>query len=255
MDRDWSAAFESTFSGPVSIVDRRIWREVFGDEYPEGVDPHSYISRTELGQFIEATGVQPGDLLADVGCGRGGPGLWVAAHTGANLIGVDLAHSAASSAKDRSTTLDLPAAASFTCGTFDHLPLATASVDAVMSVDALLFAPDKMAAVVELARVVRPGGRLVFTTWDYHSQPAGRPPQVADHRPLLVSAGFEVLAYDETVDWRERQRRTDELAFAALDELAAEGGVEPNELRADLEEQARTADAMLRRVLAVAQRR
>ena len=58
-----------------------------------------------------------------------------------------------------------------------------------MSIDALLFAPSKPAAAAELARILTPGGRLVLTSWDYHSQPAGRAFQITDHRPLLDRAG------------------------------------------------------------------
>lgn len=54
--------------------------------------------------------------------------------------------------------------------------LPTASPDAIVSIDALIFAPDKSAAIAELARVLRPGGRLAITTWDYHRQPARRSP-------------------------------------------------------------------------------
>jgi SAM-dependent methyltransferase len=124
-----------------------------------------------------------------------------------------------------------------------------------MSIDALLFAPDKAAAAVELARVLRPGGRLVVTTWDYHSQPAGRPAQVADHRPLLVDAGFDVLAYDDTPDWEQRQRAIDRLLLESVEELAAEQGAPVDEVRAGVEEMGATIDTMIRRVLLVAQRR
>src|SRR4029079_12986897 len=89
-----------------------------------------------------------------------------------------------------------------------------------MSIDALLFAPSKRDALVEVARVVRSGGHIVMTTWDYHSQPVGRPSQVADHRPLLVDAGFDVVAYDDTPLWRERQERLDALLLDAVDEVA-----------------------------------
>src|SRR5689334_21977563 len=44
-----------------------------------------------------------------------------------------------------------------------------------MSIDALLVAPSKQAAPREASRVLRPGGRLVLTTWDYSRQPEGRP--------------------------------------------------------------------------------
>lgn len=254
MTQDWAASFERAFAVPASEVDRRIWREVFGDEYPEGLDTCSYVSRTELVQFQRELRVRTGDLLLDVGCGRGGPALWTATHTGAHLIGIDIARSAAADAASRAADLGVNHRAAFVCATFDRLPLATAAVDAVMSIDALLFAPDKQASLDELARVLRPGGRLVFTSWDHHSQPRGRPVQVDDHRPLLDRAGFAVLVYEETADWRERQRRTDELSLAAVEELAAEAGDDPVRLRAELEEAAASDATMVRRVLAVAER-
>lgn len=88
-----------------------------------------------------------------------------------------------------------------------------------MSVDALLFAPDKPRACAEFARILVPGGRLVVTTWDFDGQPVNRPPQVADHRPLLESAGFDVLSYEETPDWRTLQRRTMELSLERVADL------------------------------------
>jgi hypothetical protein len=108
-----------------------------------------------------------------------------------------------------------------------------------MSVDALLFAPDRAAAASELRRIVRPGGRVMFTSWDYHSQPVGRPPQVNDHRPLLSDSGFEVLAYDETDDWQRRLAETAAGLMENVEELAAESGVDVAGLRASIEEMRR----------------
>lgn len=82
-----------------------------------------------------------------------------------------------------------------------------------------------------------------------------RPPQVADHRPLLEAAGFDVLAYEETPDWRARQRRTMELSLERLEELAAESGDDPSRLQASLEQTLRNQDLMTRRVLMIASRR
>ncbi len=123
-----------------------------------------------------------------------------------------------------------------------------------MSVDALLFAPDKQAALAELGRVLRHGGRLVFTSWDYQSQPACRPPQVDDHRPLLAAAGFLVRAYEETEGWFERQSRIDAGLLAAAEELAAESGDDVEAVRADVEAVHATVATMLRRVFVVAQK-
>jgi SAM-dependent methyltransferase len=253
-DRDWAADFDRTFSSPLSGVEERIWRDVFGDEYPEGLGTHSMLSRTELARFVQELRVGPEDLLGDVGCGRGGPGLWVIAQTGARLVGIDISKVALDAAEARARSLDLAERCAWQVGSFEATGLDDRTLDAVMSVDALLFAPDKKAATGELARVLRPGGRLVMTTWDYHSQPKGRPAQVADHRPLLRAAGFDVLAYEETVDWRERQQRTVDGIIAAVDQLAAETGEDRDEMEADLLEMRATDAAMTARRLIVARR-
>lgn len=176
--------FDRAFSRVAERSQRRVWRAVFGDEYPEEVDPYSYVSRSELRLLTGQLRVGPGDLLIDLGCGRGGPGLWLAAQTGARLVGIDISAVALRAALARASALGLGDRTRYQLGSFAATGLAAASVDAIVSIDALLFAPDKRAALVELARVLRPGGRLAATTWDYHRQPAGRPPQVDDHRPL-----------------------------------------------------------------------
>jgi ubiquinone/menaquinone biosynthesis C-methylase UbiE len=110
---DWRQVFEDTYATAASPTQERIWRDVFGDEYPEGVDPYSFVTRTELGRFATELRVGPGDTLLDLGCGRGGAGLWVAPATGANLIGIDIAESALVAARARAVAMgqpgDLPA--------------------------------------------------------------------------------------------------------------------------------------------------
>jgi ubiquinone/menaquinone biosynthesis C-methylase UbiE len=253
-DHDWQATFDETFSQPVSAVQERVWRQVLGTEYPEGLDIYSFVTVSELARITREVQLRADDVLLDMACGRGGPGIWVAAHTGARLVGVDIADSAVAAAQARADAAGL-SGATFQVGTFDDSGLPGASVDAAMSIDALLFAPDKVAALTEFSRVLRPGGRLVVTTWDYHTQPVGRPPQVADHRPLLADAAFETLVYDETHQWRQVLLDVERLLLEAVDELAQESGDDPDEVRRDLEEMAATTKCMIRRVLFVAARR
>ncbi len=251
---DWKAAFTATFGAPASAVSARIWDEVYGDEYPAELDTYSYVTRTDLHRIATEARLEPGGRLADIGCGRGGPGLWVAARTYATLTGVDIAETALASARRRAEAMDIEAT-DFRVGSFADTGLEDAGFEAVMSVDALLFAPDKPRACAEFARILAPGGRLLVTTWDFDGQPPNRPPQVADHRPLLEAAGFDVLSYEETPDWWARQKRTLELSLERVEELAAESGEEPEKLRASLEQTMRNQALMTRRVLLTATRR
>ena len=253
-DHDWVEVFTREFEQPESAVLAGIWADVLGDEYPAELAPHSYTTRSELQFMAHALAVGGGDVLVDIGCGRGGPGLWVAATTGARYVGVDIAVSALDAVARRAESLGLSMRVRTVEGSFDSLPLDDGEADAVMSIDSLLFAPDKPAAIAEMARVVRPGGCLVATTWDYHAQPVGRPPQVSDHRPLLADVGLHVEVYDETADWDQRQRAISERLLDSVDELADESGEDAAVLRKGIEEMAATQESMSRRVLIVARR-
>jgi ubiquinone/menaquinone biosynthesis C-methylase UbiE len=248
---DFRTVFEATYTVPASRVSEDVWRSVFGDEYPTGLDPYSFVTRSELARFARDLRIGPGKRLADLGCGRGGAGLWVAAKTGAHLTGIDIAEAAIEAGRARAAAMGMEA--SFQQGTFEATGLPDGDVDAVMSVDALLFTPDKAAALVELRRVLVRGGRLVVTTWDYHTQPVGRPPQVPDHRPLLDRADFRVLAYDDTPGWAETINRLDAGLLQRVDDLAAESGEPAEEVRRGLEEMHASTACMIRRVFLVAE--
>jgi hypothetical protein len=56
----------------------RLRAEAFGDEYPVEVDPSSSCTWSVLGEMVKALRLRPDDVLVDLGCGRGGTGLWLA---------------------------------------------------------------------------------------------------------------------------------------------------------------------------------
>jgi SAM-dependent methyltransferase len=56
-------------------------------------------------------------------------------------------------------------AATFVQGDAASIPLASASADVVLSVFAVIFAPDPAAAAAEMARVTAPEGRILLTAW------------------------------------------------------------------------------------------
>ena len=186
---------------------QRIWREhVAGDDYPAAYDHISFLPLADLRALTDALALRTDDLLVDLACGAGGPGLWAAAETGARLLGIDRSPVAVERATERAAALGVTDRASFRPGTFDDTGLPPASVDAVMSVDALQYAPSKAAAVAELARIVRPGGRVGLVVFELDAdRVAGLglwDDAVGDYRPLLTDAGFEVIVYEQVPGWR-----------------------------------------------------
>ena len=104
---------------------------------------------------------QPGERVLDVGCGTGNAAL-AAARAGASVIGIDPAERLVGVARERAAAEGLEA--TFEVAEATAIPAADDSFDAAVSVFAVIFA-EPAGAARELVRVVRPGGRIVLTTW------------------------------------------------------------------------------------------
>jgi ubiquinone/menaquinone biosynthesis C-methylase UbiE len=113
-------------------------------------------------RVVDALGVGPGVRVLDVACGTGGVALR-AARAGADVVGIDI--SADQLAKARSAADAEGLEIRFDEGDAEQLPYGDGEFDAVASAFGVVFAPDHRRAANELARVCRPGGRLVLTAW------------------------------------------------------------------------------------------
>ncbi|MGI8413823.1 MAG: class I SAM-dependent methyltransferase [Solirubrobacteraceae bacterium] len=102
------------------------------------------------------------ERVLDVGCGTGNASLR-AAERGCQVTGVDPAGRLLEVARERAAQHGL--AASFVAGEAANLPVPDASADVVLSVFAVIFAPDVRAAAAEMARVSAPAGRVVLSAW------------------------------------------------------------------------------------------
>ncbi|HEX4704264.1 MAG TPA: class I SAM-dependent methyltransferase [Pseudonocardiaceae bacterium] len=140
-----------------------LFDRAFGADRPSEVDPFSSCTWWTLGQAVATLRVPAGGLLADLGCGRGGPGLWLARALSARLVGVDFSPVAVALATERAADFVPPGRAEFHVGTFADTGLPDGIADGAISVDALPFAPDRAAALAELHRILAPGARAVIT--------------------------------------------------------------------------------------------
>lgn len=157
-------AFEAQFRAQHgSPLLAELWARAWGDQYPAEVRPDSGCPWRLLGLMVADLRPTPGATVVDLGCGPGGPGLWLARATGTRLIGVDWSAVAVEIATERATHW-LPAErVEFRTGSFTDTGLADGVADAVISVDALALATDPHEALAEVRRVLRPGGALLFT--------------------------------------------------------------------------------------------
>jgi SAM-dependent methyltransferase len=116
-------------------------------------------------ETVEIAKVDRDAQVLDVATGTGNAAL-VAAARGAQTTGVDfepslLAIAGATAERDRLTI-------NWLVGDAERLPIPNASADVVLSVFGVMYASDHEAAAAELARVVRPGGRVALAAWLPH---------------------------------------------------------------------------------------
>ena len=102
-----------------------------------------------------------GQLLLDVGCG---PGMYHAelARMGVQVIGLDMSYGML--VKVRQRTAGFPSQTLAVQADAEHLPAPDNCCDRLMANHMLYHVPDQLAALREMRRVLKPGGRAIITT-------------------------------------------------------------------------------------------
>ena len=113
-------------------------------------------------RVANAACIQPGQRVLDVACGTGVLARTVAEWVGAtgSVIGLDLNEGMLAVARRRAPAIE------WRQGQAEALPYGDGRFDAVVSQFGLMFFTDRVAALREMRRVVRPGGRLAVAVWD-----------------------------------------------------------------------------------------
>jgi arsenite methyltransferase len=157
-------------------------------------------------RLIRDLGVGDGSTVVDIASGLGTSALQLAHELGCDVVGVELSPTSVAAAADAAATAGLSEQVRFVVADAEALPLDDASMDAGICECAFCTFPDKEAAAAELARVLRPGARLMLA--DMIAEPERLPDElrslaawvacIADARPLpelsaiLVRAGFVI---------------------------------------------------------------
>jgi arsenite methyltransferase len=102
----------------------------------------------------------PGKHVLDVAAGQGASALFLAQRFGCEVVGVDYSGELVRTANAAAEAADLAHLVHFEQGDTERLPVADGSFDALICECAFCTFPDKDTAAAELARVLRPAGRL-----------------------------------------------------------------------------------------------
>ncbi|MGB8644232.1 MAG: methyltransferase domain-containing protein [Anaerolineae bacterium] len=150
--------------------------------------------------------IQPGDQVLDVGCGTGTLALEIAQRVGGagRVSGIDPGTAQIARARSKAARRNLPV--DFQLGVIEHLTYPDQTFDAVVSSLMMHHLPDdlKRQGLAEIARVLKPGGRLVIADFKRPAERANGPahPGAGEHGAqdlpsLMQAAGFVEVRTEE----------------------------------------------------------
>ncbi|MEU1626390.1 class I SAM-dependent methyltransferase [Streptomyces sp. NPDC020096] len=149
----------------------------------------------------------PGRTVLDMGSGYGGAARYLAARFGCRVVAVNISEAQNRRHREINAARGLDGLVEVVTGSFNDIPAPDGRFDVVWSQEALCHSGDRTRTLSEAARVLRPGGELVFTdimaTGD---APAG------ELAPLTAR-----LAVGELATPGFYRRRLDELGMARVD--------------------------------------
>ena len=106
-----------------------------------------------------------GTRVADFCAGLGASARYLAHRYGADVTGIELTPARVAGAADLTRRVGLQDRVRVIEGNVMQVPLPDASMDAVISQEAFLHVPDNARTLAEAYRILKPGGRVAFTTW------------------------------------------------------------------------------------------
>ena len=151
-------------------MDARVQRRVQRYGWDLAVQPyaqhwHALLAGVQA-ELLAQAAPQPGEQVLDVACGTGVVALAMAAAVGpgGRVLGVDLSDGMVAFAAARAQAAGV-LQARFERMDAEALALPAASFDLVVCALGLMYLPDPDAALREMLRVLRPGGRAVLAVW------------------------------------------------------------------------------------------
>jgi SAM-dependent methyltransferase len=138
--------------------------QVRRETYGEDIGQSSWVTGQEYRRFFRLLGLAAAEHVLDVGCGSGGPALFLARETGCRVTGVDVSEAGIRAGRALARQAGLDDQVRFhRADVREPLPFRDGAFDAIVCMDAMCHLPDRGRLLGEWRRVLRPGGRLLYT--------------------------------------------------------------------------------------------
>ncbi len=122
------------------------------------------VTRELAARMVSLADIEPNDSVLDVGTGTGIVALQAAQILGSKgeVHGIDLSEAMVNASRRKAAQMTFSAKVQFSPMDAEALDFADQTFDKVLSLYALLHFPNPLAAIKEISRVMRPGGKLVL---------------------------------------------------------------------------------------------
>ncbi|MFE4801719.1 class I SAM-dependent methyltransferase [Streptomyces sp. NPDC056708] len=138
------------------------WNGYEGTQWARNQDRWDAVNNAFNGPLLDAAAIGAREHVLDVGCGAGSTTRLAARRAAeGRAMGLDLSAPMLERARE-STRDEGPSNASFTQGDAQSHPFAPDTFDVAISRYGLMFFADPVAAFINIASALRPGGRLAF---------------------------------------------------------------------------------------------
>jgi SAM-dependent methyltransferase len=183
----------SLFRDPASLGGERARELAFRNLESRGKSPDEMAARAE---YLDLLGLQPGQRVLDVGCGSGVVTRDMARRVSPSgrAVGIDPSVEFLTIARDLARQDGLDGVAEFREGSALAIPFGDGEFDVALAATVLVHVPGGDSAVPEMARVVRPGGRVGIFEFDGDSLLISHPDRTLTRR--IVAALSDHAAVD-----------------------------------------------------------
>jgi SAM-dependent methyltransferase len=152
--------YNTTYSQFGAAVSAELRQAIYGED----IGQNSWLTADEYRTYAAWLHLTAASHVLEVGCGSGGPALFLARTTGAQVTGVDVNEHGIAQANRLAQEQRLAGRVRFQRADASQLlPFAEESFDAVVCIDTINHLPDRLAVLGEWRRVLKPDGRLLFT--------------------------------------------------------------------------------------------